>query len=377
MDTRIESVESPSDEDITAQELKSKLDEKQNLFLVDVREPEEYSEWHIAGSINIPLSQVAKPESTKKIPQNSEVITICGKGNRSKTAKFVLAGNGIHAKSLEGGMESWTIAFETAKKEYVINDKKITVVQVRRIGKGCMSYVVSSNNEAIVVDPVFPYDEYAEIAKKNNWKITRVYDTHLHADHVSAAKSLAEKIGAILSLSAYENYNFTHEPLYDTQEQKIGDMTLKVIHTPGHTLGSLTFLIEDKLLITGDTLFVDGVGRPDLRDEAEQYAPILYDTLQKKLLGLPGNIHVFPAHGNTNQKDQLSSKIEDLINKIPFLQMSKDPFVKQILSTVMPTPPNHTTIIDINKNGKNLSSVEANSFEIGPNRCSITRKQER
>ena len=99
-------LEITSDEDITAKELKSKLDEKQNLFLVDVREPEEYSEWHITGSINIPLSQMSKPESIGKIPQNSEVVTICARGNRSKAAKFVLAGKGIHAKSLEGGMES-------------------------------------------------------------------------------------------------------------------------------------------------------------------------------------------------------------------------------------------------------------------------------
>ena len=367
-------LETSAEEDITAKQLKSKLDEKQNLFLVDVREPDEFSEWHIAGSVNIPLSQVGKPESVRKIPQNSEVVTICARGNRSKVAKFVLAGNGIHAKSLDGGMETWTTAFETAEKEYVINGKKINLIQVRRIGKGCMSYVISSNGQAIVVDPVYPHDEYTEIAKNNNWMITEVYDTHQHADHVSAAKSLAEKTGANLNLSAYENYNFIHEALKDEQEQKIGDITLKVIHTPGHTLGSLSFLIEGQLLITGDTLFVDGVGRPDLRDEAEEFAPVLYDTLQKKLLVLSGNIHVFPAHGNTNQKGQLSSKMGDLIEKIPFLKMSKEDFVKQILSTVMPTPPNHTAIIDINKNGKNLNSDEANSFEIGPNRCSITGK---
>jgi glyoxylase-like metal-dependent hydrolase (beta-lactamase superfamily II) len=367
-------LEKTQDEDITAESLKSKLDEKQNLFLMDVREPEEYSEWHITESINIPLSQVGKPDSLRKIPQNSEVVTICARGNRSKVAKFVLAGHGIHAESLEGGMESWTVAFETAEKTYSINGKKITVVQARRIGKGCMSYVISSQGKAMVVDPVFPYDEYVEIAKKNNWKITRVYDTHQHADHVSAAKSLAEKTGAILHLSAYENYNFSHEPTYDSQEHKIGDMTLKVIHTPGHTNGSLSFLIEDELLLSGDTLFVDGVGRPDLRDEAEEFAPVLYDTLHKKLLTLSEYTRVFPAHGNTNQKDQLSSKMEDLIGKVPFLKMSKEDFVRQILSTVMPTPSNHKVIIDINKNGNISNGAEANSLEIGPNRCSITGK---
>lgn len=371
-------LETTQDEDITAKELKSKLDEGgQNPILVDVREPEEYSEWHIAGSINIPLSKVGESESVQKISQSSEIVTICAKGNRSKVAKFVLAGNGIRAKSLEGGMTSWTIAFETAEKNYVINGKEITVVQARRIGKGCMSYVISSDGDAMVIDPVFPYDEYVEIAEKNNWRITNVCDTHQHADHISAAKSLAQKTGAVLNLSAYENYEFAHEALHDSKELQVGGMNIKVIHTPGHTLGSLSFLIEDKLLFTGDALFVDGVGRPDLRDEAEEFAPILYDTLQKKLAVLSGDTHVFSAHGNTNQKEILSSKMKDIINKVPFLKMSKENFVMEILSTVMPTPSNHTVIIGINKSGEKLSNDEANSFEIGPNRCSITGKQEK
>jgi glyoxylase-like metal-dependent hydrolase (beta-lactamase superfamily II)/rhodanese-related sulfurtransferase len=371
-------LETTHDEDITAKELKSKLDEggQQNPILVDVREPEEYSEWHIADSINIPLSHIGKSESIGKMPQSSEIVTICTKGNRSKVAKFVLAGRGIRAKSLEGGMESWTISFETAEKNYTINGKKITVVQTRRIGKGCMSYVISSGIDAMVIDPVFPNDEYVNIAEKKKWKITNVCDTHQHADHISAAKSLTEKTGAVLNLSAYENYEFTHEPLYDSKELQVGSMKIKVIHTPGHTLGSLSFLIEDKLLFTGDTLFVDGVGRPDLRDEAEEFAPILYDTLQKKLAIMPGDVHVFPAHGNTNQKEIMSLKMAEIINKVPFLKMSKDYFVREILAVTMPTPSNHTAIIDINKSGEKLSSNEANSLEIGPNRCSITAENQ-
>jgi len=368
-------LETAHDEDITAKELKSILDEgEQNTFLIDVREPDEYSEWHITDSVNIPLSHIGKQESVRKIPQNRKVITICARGNRSKAAKFVLAGNGIHAKSLEGGMESWTMAFETAEKKYAINGKEVTVVQVRRIGKGCMSYVISSDNQAVVIDPVFPYDEYVEIAEKNGWRITNVCDTHQHADHISAAKSLAEKTGAVLNLSAYENYEFAHEALYDSQEIRVGSIRIKIIHTPGHTFGSLSFLIEDKLLFTGDTLFVDGVGRPDLRDNAEEFAPILHDTLQKKLAVMP-DVHVFPAHGNTNQKEIMSMKMAEITDKVPFLKMSKEDFVRQILAVTMPTPSNHTAIIDINKSGKKLSSNEANALEIGPNRCSITGKQ--
>ena len=113
-----------------------------------------------------------------------------------------------------------------------------------------------------------------------------VYDTHQHADHVSAAKELADKTGADLYLSSYEEYSFKHKPLQNGDVHKIGNIDLQVIHTPGHTMGSISILLGGKILFTGDTLFTNGVGRPDLRDKAPDFAAALYDSLHNKILNI-------------------------------------------------------------------------------------------
>ena len=153
------------------------------------------------------------------------------------------------------------------------------MIHVKRIGKGCSSYIVSLGREGAVIDPVFPIDYYLNLAKEHDIKFTKVYDTHQHADHVSAAKQLADKTGADLYLSSYEEYSFEHRPLQDGDVHKIGNIELQVIHTPGHTMGGISLLLGGKILFSGDTLFTNGVGRPDLRDKAPEFASSIVPTL--------------------------------------------------------------------------------------------------
>jgi glyoxylase-like metal-dependent hydrolase (beta-lactamase superfamily II) len=261
-------------------------------------------------------------------------------------------------------------------------------VQLRRIGKGCMSYIIESNKEIAVIDPVFPIDNYIHTANKFNATITKIYDTHQHADHISAAKALAEKVNATLYRSVYEQYedkdnqypssSLLIEKLYDGDIQKIGYIPLKVIHTPGHTLESLSFIIQDKLLFTGDTLFVDGLGRSHLREEAEKFGENLYYTIQQKIMKLPDDILVLPAHFERDIKadEILVSTLGEVKKKSQFLgsNMTKEEFVKRISSKVMTTPPNYREIISINKGERPLQSslYEVFDLEMGPNRCSIS-----
>ncbi len=362
------------DEDISANELKESLDVGKELFLLDVRQPEEFADWHIQGSVNIPLSELSRKDSLDKIPKDKEVVTICPHGNRSEIAKYILSRYGHNVKSLEGGLKAWSTAFEYASKEFEIDGRRVGLIQVRRIGKGCMSYIIESDAEAAVIDPVFPIEDYIRIARDLDVKITKVYDTHQHADHVSAAKALAEEAGAKLYLSAYEEYAFNHNQLFDDDKHKIGSVTLKVIHTPGHTPGSLSFLVGEKLLMTGDTLFVKGVGRPDLRDTAKKLAPVLYDTLHQKLLKLPNDVLIFPAHfdGLIKRGEPVTTSLVEVKNN-SLLNLEKEEFVKKVLAIVMPTPPHHRQIIAVNKSMNMLSPIaEIHELEMGPNRCSIS-----
>ncbi len=376
---------------ISAIELKVSLDKRlgnnDGLFLLDVREPNEYAEWHIENSVNIPLGELAKEETLNHIPKAKEIITICPHGNRATDGKYLIQRYGYNVKVLEGGLIAWGIEIEQAHREFQIAGYKVNLVQLRRIGKGCMSYIIESNKEIAVIDPVFPIDNYIQKATKFNAIITKIYDTHQHGDHISAAKALAEKVNATLYRSVYEQYedkdnqhpssSLLIEKLYDEDIQKIGHIPLKVIHTPGHTLGSLSFIIQDKLLFTGDTVFVDGIGRLDLLDEAENFAENLYCTIQQKIMNLPDNILILPAHFENDVKanEILVSTLGEVKKKSQVLgsNITKEEFVKRISSKVMATPPNYRKIISINKGERplQLSLSEIFELEMGPNRCSL------
>jgi glyoxylase-like metal-dependent hydrolase (beta-lactamase superfamily II)/rhodanese-related sulfurtransferase len=388
------------DRDISPRDLKKLIDsekDKENLFLLDVREPDEFSQWNIEGSNNIPLGKLANPESLAVIPKDKKIVTICPHGNRSTIGKYILERYGYNVSSLEGGLKAWSLSFEIASSEYIIDhgdsstSSKIRLFQFRRIGKGCMSYLLDSDGQSVVVDPVYPINEYLDKASEIGTKIVKIIDTHQHADHVSAAKSLAKETGAQYLQSGYESYS---KEAIGTNQVKDGDIIpvgsfkLKAIHTPGHTLGSISFLIEGngiglgannkftRLLFTGDTLFVNGVGRPDLRDKAKEFAENLYDTLHQKIMILPNNTLILPSHFDKDIKanEILSSTLGEIKERGIFLneQLTKEQFIQKLSSKVMATPPNYTEIISINKGEKLYSSSEVFELEMGPNRCSIT-----
>jgi glyoxylase-like metal-dependent hydrolase (beta-lactamase superfamily II) len=354
------------------------------------------------------------PHYLNDIPKDKEIVTICPLGNRSGITTFLLHRLGYNVKTLQEGLKSWSSTFEYAIKEFNVDSKqkieKLKVVQVRRIGKGCMSYVIGiyadkkeegerQVKETVIIDPVFPINEYLRIANVEFGSlITKVFDTHLHADHVSAARDLAKKVNAELYLSSYEDYSFVkeeekkynekveheHEKCSLLQEgdiynvgSKENEIILKVIHTPGHTEGGISFLVGNKLLFTGDTLFVDNIGRPDLRDKAEEFATMLYNTLHNKIFSLSNKeeILVFPAHIDKNVREEeiVTATLADIEKRSKYLNLKKDEFVKRMTSVIMPTPPQYKEIIDMNKGEKPLLLIsEIQDLEMGPNRCSIS-----
>jgi glyoxylase-like metal-dependent hydrolase (beta-lactamase superfamily II)/rhodanese-related sulfurtransferase len=394
LDSWTGSFEESRDSDITPLELKHSLEKRNrkddvsndggdNVLLLDVRTPEEYSEWHIEGSINIPLQELSSKQAIERISKDKEIVTICSHGNRSKVAKFIFQRYGYRVKSLEGGMSAWTTAFEDSSPFDLKEGEDVALVQVRRIGKGCMSYVLAEKNgEAAVFDPVFPIQHYVDVAARYNAKITKIYDTHQHADHISGAKTLSDKTGAKVFVSAYEGYEVEGDSqksvnlIHDADTHIVSNITIQAIHTPGHTAGSFSFLIGNEFLITGDTLFVDGVGRPDLRDKATEFAFMLYDSLHGKILNLPEKLLILPAHinrGDTTKSGELVAAPLYKVNKNQqLLKLVKDEFVKQITSRVRPTPANYRQIVAINKQLLQIPEADAQALEMGPNRCSVS-----
>jgi glyoxylase-like metal-dependent hydrolase (beta-lactamase superfamily II) len=275
---------------------------------------------------------------------------------------------GIDSQTLAGGLAGWN---QILKPIYIVQKPK--VIQVQKIGKGCLSHVVESNGEAIVIDPLYPSEKYVEIAKEQGFKITKVMDTHQHADHVSAARDLASKANAELYLSKYEGYDYDANFVGDDDVIPFGKSKIKVIHTPGHTPGSLSYVVDNKYVFTGDILFVESIGRPDLRDKAEEFTEQLYNTLHEKLLNLPDNTLVFPTHHGENAKavnDAFYATIK-ASKKLQWLDIPKQEFIKKVVAITRPRPMNYRKIIAVNKGELELVNSEIPDLEIGPNRCAV------
>src|SRR5262249_30202793 len=157
------------------------------------------------------------------------------------------------------------------------------VIQVRRTGKGCLSYLVGSRNKAATIDPSLPPEVYLNIATKLGWRITDVLDTHIHADHLSRSQQLALLTGAVLHLPMQGRVTYSFNPVLDGQREEFGEARLTALLTPGHTAESTCYLLDDEALFTGDTLFLAGVGRPDLEaapEDARLRAEKLHASLQ-------------------------------------------------------------------------------------------------
>src|SRR4051812_37934514 len=182
-------------------------------------------------------------------------------------------------------------------------------VQVERFYLGCLahaSYLIGSDGVAAVIDPQRDVDLYLEAAASRGWEIEHIIETHLHADFVSGHHELAQRTGACIYLGAGSEAQFAHTAVQDGDEIQFGQCRLHFLQTPGHTLESICIVMTDvgqpdqpQKVFTGDTLFVGDVGRPDLSPThtPQELAAILYRSLHEKLLRLPPETEIFPAHG--------------------------------------------------------------------------------
>lgn len=365
------------DKKISATELQELLNKKEKVFILDVRPIDQREEWQIAESTHLDAyKRLNNGDNTVldeiSIPENTTVVTVCAAGRTSLIASEALRERGIKAYSLDGGMKAWNYAWNKAEISFLSGAK---IIQVRRPAKGVLSYVIGSANEAIVVDAALDPQVYQQLAKENGWTIKYVTDTHVHADYVSRTKELAIASGAkhLLIDKTVVEYFFT--PVADKEVVSVGNSKLQFLHTPGHTLESTTIKVDDVAIITGDTLFIDGVGRPDLKaNEGETIikSKQLHHSLSM-LFSLPNSFLVLPAHtskavhfDNTLIGEPLSTVKE----KLDLLKLNEKEFVKFTLSRIPPTPPNYLTIASLNKKGSHEDLVLAD-LEAGGNHCAI------
>jgi glyoxylase-like metal-dependent hydrolase (beta-lactamase superfamily II)/rhodanese-related sulfurtransferase len=367
-------------EEMNAIALRERLEAGEALSVVDIRETDEFDSWHIFGSRNIPVydalragEEVDLAAKTDGLSTASPVVTVCRSGVMSKRAAALLESAGFKAISLQGGIRGWGAVWSVAGVPF---DKDGAVfLQIRRNGKGCLSYLFGRDGQACVVDPCVDVDAYLETAKDAGLKIVQVLETHVHADHLSRARELARITGADLLLPRNERVTYDYVAIDDGSDLTLGGMRVEAIGTPGHTGESTCYLVEDQVLLTGDTLFATAVGRPDLEKGdagAEDGAHLLFGSLREKLLGRFEDIPFYPAHTSDAigfDKQPIGGTIAETRKEQSLLALDEPAFVERILGSLQAKPPNHYGIIAVNEGKKDLGAIDPLDVEAGPNRC--------
>ncbi|WP_144903276.1 MBL fold metallo-hydrolase [Halobellus captivus] len=366
-------------QEIPPEELSEQLrDGDGGPLVLDIRHEEDFEEWQIPGSHNVDVYDelIEGPEQAKealsKLPPTEQIVTVCAAGVVSQTATDVLRDLGYDAVTLTDGMNGWSRVHRHAE---VPADLDGTLVQVARPGKGCLSHVLVSDGEAAVFDPSHYLDEYEAILDAYDAELVGVFDTHAHADHVSGASELAERRGVPYYLHPKDALAIDATPLEDGQVLTVGQVGVEVIHTPGHSEGSVSFDVAGAALITGDTLFHESVGRVELGVEAgiedsdvEHNAGILHASLQR-LLERSDDAVVLPAHDPGSPEPPVTATLAEVEERNEDLGRDREAFVRELASDIPDHPPNFERVKRTNVGQESVPADELAELELGPNNC--------
>jgi glyoxylase-like metal-dependent hydrolase (beta-lactamase superfamily II)/rhodanese-related sulfurtransferase len=371
-----------------------RLDRGESVLLLDVRNDEEFATWKIeplrpVETLHVPYFDFieAAEASIAKVPKGRDVVVLCAQGGSSEMVAGMLQEAGIRSANIKGGMIAYGLYLEPVRVPLEAEAAaRYELWQVNRRGKACLSYVLVSGGEAVVVDPSRHVEWYQGFATERGARVVRVLDTHVHADHVSGGPALARALSVPYSVAAGEGFELRHPvtPLADGETIRLGgargvSIEVRVLSTPGHTPGSTSFLVDGRYLLTGDTLFVASVGRPDLGGHVVEWGHALFDTLKRRLADLPGETRVLPAHygglGEISAEGVVWGRLGDLRRAVPEMQIATaDAFVEAIRAAVHDPPKAYAEIIRVNLGGA-ASEESISEWELGKNQCAASAKK--
>lgn len=370
---------------ITTDELAKRVVNREETLILDVRNTDEFDDWKIEGGsveiINEPYFNLLDGVDAiaDNVNKDQEIIVVCAKGGSSKMVRDLLEEEGFtHAYDLEGGMKAWSEHLEPVKIAD-LNDGG-SLYQFVRLGKGCLSYMVVSDKKAAVVDANRMTGIYERFAEEKGVSIEHTIDTHLHADHISGGRQLAENTGGTYHLpdKDAEEVTFDYASLEEGTDITVGNTTIQVqpIYSPGHTIGSTSLMIDNKYLLTGDILFVKSIGRPDLAGKAEDWVGDLRETLYSRYKELSDDLIVLPAHysfvDELGNDGSVKARLGDLYQRNSGLQVEDaQDFRKMVTENLPPQPNEHDNIRQTNMGKMNPEAEKQREMEIGPNRCAV------
>jgi glyoxylase-like metal-dependent hydrolase (beta-lactamase superfamily II) len=372
------------------EDLARRLDRGERVQLLDIRTPDRVARARVTFGPTldfraVPASQIYQSPSLAplRLDPRQPVAVICGHGNSSRKATEYLRHKGFEAYSVTGGMAAWEGVY--LPRSLSPTPTLPHVIQLDRVGKGALSYVLVSDGDAVVVDPGRHLERYDELLADLGATPAAVIDTHMHADYLSGGRAAAARWQVPYFLhpeDACSPYDGTpgrlaYQPLADGDTIAFGRATLRAAHVPGHTLGSAALIADDGLALTGDFLFVQSVGRPDLGDHAAAWAELLWSSLERARREWPGELLVLPAHYGSEQERRADRAVAarfDVIaatNEAAAIQ-DRATFLRWIEDRATTPPESYRTIKLANLGLVEVSEVDAEVVEFGPNQCAVS-----
>ncbi|GAA1151087.1 MBL fold metallo-hydrolase [Nocardioides aquiterrae] len=370
---------------ITALELFQELADGRVTEILDVRNIDEFEAGPVEGprpapTRNVPVYRVFEELEEECARTLDDAIVICGQGNGSEMVaeEFELLGKTV--RSLEGGTDAWNRLL--VPREITGLPAPVRVWQFQRPAKACLSYLVGVPGErCIVVDPTRHPAPYLDLAAEHDMVVAHVVDTHVHADHVSGGPALSARLGVEYHLPPEDCGGvvpFPNRPLQDGDVLDLGSAQVRVMsmHLPGHTPGTIALLVSAAVLLVGDTVFVRGLGRPDLTGQAEDLARDLFRSVHDRLRPLDPRTVIAPAHWSSSEEIDDSglvvTTLDDVFTATLLNETAMDRFVEEIVTSLPAAPEAYDTIRLVNSGRLAPPEDEVDILDVGRNQCAAS-----
>jgi glyoxylase-like metal-dependent hydrolase (beta-lactamase superfamily II) len=362
----------------------------EEFLLLDVRVNEEFDRFKVEGPflpdmVNVPYVEFIEheEESVAKVPAAEKVRIVCAREGSARYVAEILVNHGFKdVRFLEDGIKTWG---NMLAPKLVASDDGYKLFQFIRPAKASCSYGLISNDEMVLFDPSRNVDFYQTFAENNGARIIKSFETHLQADYISGSKQIAADRGAQIlgHENDFKDATFKYQKIVDDQVYSFskGGPEIKALHMPGHTPGSTSYLIDNKYLITGDTVFILSIGRPDLGGKAEEWSKLLYHTLKTKIAELEDDLVILPGHymdwSEANPFRVFSDTLGNIKNKNSDIYSisTETEFIGFIKNNMRPQPEVYAEIRKVNAGLLEVDAEEQEIMDLGKNECAASAQK--
>ena len=363
--------------------------EGQDFTLLDVRNNEEFGRFKVEGPllskmINIPYMEFIEKEDESvaqvQVPKAESIRIVCAKEGSAKYVAEILVNNGWQdVRYLAEGIKSWG---NMLVPKPVASESGYKLYQFIRPGKASCSYGLIYEDEMAVFDPSRNVQFYQNFANENGARIIKTFETHLQADYISGSQQIFSGTGAQIvgHTNDFKAATFQYKSPNDQEVFKFskGGPEIQAIHMPGHTPGSTSYLIDNKYMVSGDTVFILSIGRPDLGGMAEDWSKLLFNTLKTKIAGLDDDLLILPGHyidwSEANPQQMFVDTLGSIRNKNADIYGidNEDAFVRFIKDNIRKQPDEYAEIRKVNAGLLEVDDEDQEIMDLGKNECAAS-----